>query len=494
MSENQSSYRQIMKATSIFGGVEVFKIIISIVRSKFVAVLLGPSGMGIAGLLTATTGMISALTTFGLGTSAIKDISAAYASKNPVRMAIVVKVFRRLVWITGLLGAIITLVFSSWLSQITFGNKEYTWAFICISVTLLLQQISTGQSVLLRGTRQIKLMAKSGMIGSVLGLLTSVPMYYFFGIKGIVPGIIITSITALLLTWYFSRKIAVMPIYVSKTRTFAESKGMLKMGFMISLSSLITIGASYIVRLFISNTGGVAQVGLYNAGFAIINTYVGLIFTAMGTDYYPRLSAVAGSNNESRKVINQQAEISLLIIAPIIMVFLVFINWVVKLLYSTKFIPVNDMILFAALGMFFKTSSWAIAFIFLAKGASKLFFWNELITNIYLLAFNLIGYYFWGLTGMGISFLVAYFVYFLQVFVVSKISYEFSFSGKFIKIFGMQFLLAVACLAVVKLTPAPYSYIAGSGVIAVSAWHALKELDRRLDLKAVFGTVRGRMK
>ena len=56
MHAQQSSYRQIMKATSLFGGVQIFQIIISVIRSKFVAILLGPSGMGIVGLLASTTG------------------------------------------------------------------------------------------------------------------------------------------------------------------------------------------------------------------------------------------------------------------------------------------------------------------------------------------------------------------------------------------------------------------------------------------------------
>lgn len=483
-----------MKATSIFGGVQVFNIVISIIRSKFVAVLLGPAGMGIMGMLQATAGMVAALTNFGLGTSAVKDISAAHATGNSIRVSTVVTVFRRLVWITGLLGAVITLLLSSWLSQITFGNKEYTWAFIWISGTLLLNQISSGQSVLLRATRQIKAMAQSGIIGSVLGLITSVPLYYFFGMKGIVPGIIVSAITSLVLTWYFARRIEIKPLFVSKARTIAEGKGMLKMGFMISLSGLITLGASYIVRIFITRTGGVADVGLYNAGFAIINTYVGLIFTAMGTDYYPRLAAVSHSNTESKTVINQQAEIALLILAPIIMIFLVFINWVVILLYSNQFVAVNDMILYAALGMFFKAASWAIAFIFLAKGASKLFFWNELLANIYVLVLNILGYHFWGLTGMGLSFLAAYLLYLTQVFIVAKINYRFSFSGEFVKIFGLQFLLATLCLILVKLIPAPYFYIVGSIVIMLSAWHALRELNKRLDLKSIFGALRNRLK
>jgi O-antigen/teichoic acid export membrane protein len=490
MTEHQSSYRQIMKATSIFGGVQMINIIISIIRSKFIAVLLGPLGLGIVGLLTSTTGLITNLTNFGLGTSSVKDIAVAFGTGNVTRVSIVVTVFRRLVWITGMLGLILTITLSPLLSQLTFGNEDYTWAFIFISITLLVNQISTGQNVLLQGMRKISYLAKSTMIGSLIGLLTSIPLYYLYGIKGIVPALIVSSFTAFFISWYFANKLNLKPIYVSKLRTIAEGKGMLKMGFMISMSGLITVFASYIVRIFISNTGGVEQVGLYNAGFIIINSYVGLIFSAMSTDYYPRLSSVAHSNEKSKEVINQQAEIALLILAPIIMFFLVFINWMVILLYSTQFIPVNEMILYAALGMFFKAASWSIAFIFLAKGASKLFFWNELIANIYTLALNLIGYKLLGLTGLGMSFLLAYFLYLIQVFVVSRAKYDFVFTSSFYRVFGLQFLLAVICFAIVKFSDSFNSYAIGSLIIAISAYMAFKEMDKRLDLQSILHSKR----
>ncbi|MDP5081484.1 MAG: hypothetical protein NWP87_02425, partial [Winogradskyella sp.] len=62
MKVNQTSYRSIMKATSLFGGVQVFNIIIAILRSKIIAILLGPAGLGIVGLLNSTTGFVSLLT------------------------------------------------------------------------------------------------------------------------------------------------------------------------------------------------------------------------------------------------------------------------------------------------------------------------------------------------------------------------------------------------------------------------------------------------
>ena len=43
--KEQSSYREIFKSTSLFGGVQVFNILIAVIRTKFIAVLLGPAGI-----------------------------------------------------------------------------------------------------------------------------------------------------------------------------------------------------------------------------------------------------------------------------------------------------------------------------------------------------------------------------------------------------------------------------------------------------------------
>jgi len=445
--------------------------------------------MGIVGLLTSTTGFVSALTNFGLGTSAVKNVAAASATGDEARVSKIVTVLRRLVWITGCLGMILTAVLSPWLSQLTFGNRDYTFAFIWISVTLLFQQLSSGQMVVLQGLRKLNYLARANVTGSVIGLLIAVPVYYKWRIDGIVPVIIISALSSMLLSWYFARKVGVRSVEVTKKETLAEGKEMLKMGFMISLSGLITTAVSYLVRVYISNTGGVEQVGLYAAGFAIIGTYVSMVFTAMGTDYYPRLSAVANDNIKSRELINQQAEVAILILAPILAVFLVFINWVVTLLYSTKFIAVNEMIHWAALGMYFKAASWSIAFILLAKGASQLFFWNELLANLYVLVFNVLGYKIAGLEGLGISFMAAYFLYLVQVFFLARIKYSFSFDHIFYKVAGFQFLLGLLCFALMRSLNSPWTYILGSVLIVISVLFSLKELDKRMELRALLRRV-----
>ena len=203
MAQYQASYRQIMKATSLFGGVQVINIFIQIIRSKVVAVLLGPAGMGIMGLLNSTLSLIKSSSDFGLGVSAVQDIALANNTNDNYRIGKTVTIVRRLVWITGTLGTLIVLVLSPLLSELAFGNKEFTIAFIWISVTLLFNQLSTGQFVILQGMRKIQLLAKANVLGSALGLIFTLPFYYIYGVGGIVPGIIGTALIVLFLSWYF---------------------------------------------------------------------------------------------------------------------------------------------------------------------------------------------------------------------------------------------------------------------------------------------------
>lgn len=484
MEENQSSYRQIFKATSLFGGVQVFNVIISVIKSKFVAMLIGPAGMGIAGLLTSTTQFITSLTNFGLGVSSVKNVAAAASTGDEKKVSTIVTVLRRLVWFTGLLGMIVTIILSPVLSRTTFGNSDYTFAFIWISITLFFQQITSGQMVVLQGLRKLQYLAKSNMTGAIIGLCISVPVYYIWRLNGIVPVIIIGSLSSMILSHYFSRKAGIKSVKISNKEVIREGRDMLKMGFILSLNGITVVGVSYLVRIFISHTGGIEQVGLYTAGFAIITTYVGMVFTAMSTDYYPRLSAVAADNQKATGLINQQAEIAVLILAPILTFFLIFINFIILILYTPKFMAVNEMIHWAALGMYFKAASWSIGFILLAKGDSKRFLWNELLGNAYILGFNIAGYKFAGLQGLGISFMSAYFVYFLQVLLLAKFKYSFAFTKVFYRVAGVQLLLGLSCFATVRLLKAPWTYILGSVLIAASVAFSIAELEKRIGLRA----------
>ena len=217
--ENKSSYRSIFKATSLFGGVQVYQILIQIIKSKFIAILLGPAGVGIMGLYQSGLQLIQQLSSMGLSQSAVRDVSEANGSNDLHRIAKTVTVVRKLVWVTGILGLVLVACFSPLLSKTSFGNYDYTIPFIILSVTLLLDQLSAGQRVVLQGMRRLKDLAKCSAFGVTFGLITSVPLYYWLGIEGIVPTFLLNSVCTLLLSWFYSRKIKVEKVKVTPKQT-----------------------------------------------------------------------------------------------------------------------------------------------------------------------------------------------------------------------------------------------------------------------------------
>lgn len=477
-----SSYRSIFKATSLFGGVQVYQILIGVIKSKFVALLLGPAGMGIQGLYQSTLDLIKSVTAFGLEQSAVRDISEANGSDDTERIGRTVATVRRLVWLTGTLGLILALLLSPVLSNLTFGNNDYTWGFAILSVTLLINQICAGQRVLLQGMRRLKDLAKATAIGSTVGLIFSIPIYYWIGVKGIVPTMVLTSITALLLSWLYSRKIKIEEPRISTSVAISNGRSMIRMGIAMSVSGILVTLFAYILRWFIRTEGGVEEVGLFTAGFVIMNTYVGMVFTAMGTDYYPRLASVNKDNKRCCDIINQQGEIAILILAPLVASCIIFMPFILWLIYSERFLSANDFILIAVMGTLFKAASWVISYVFLAKAESRLFIINETVTNVYGLLFNLIGYKYGGLTGLGISFAAKYFVYLIQVYVIANKRYHFVFSKSFKQVFFISFILVSTCFCLIVIWHSPWVYLPTIILLVICGLFSCRELNRRMQL------------
>ena len=180
---------------------------------------------------------------------------------------------------------------------------------------------------------------------------------------------------------------------------------------------------------------------------------------------------IAVTNVATGFAADQQGEITILIIAPILITFIVFINLIIPLLYSNEFSPIVNMLRWAAIGVFFKAGSWLVSFLFLSKGDGKLFFFNELFTHIYTLALNILLYHFYGLTGLGISYLIAYFLYLIQVIIVTKKNYSFEFDLDFIKILIIQVSLASLTFLCVKNIENYYFF--GVILVILSSWFSI---------------------
>ncbi|MCD2260097.1 oligosaccharide flippase family protein [Psychroserpens luteolus] len=485
MPKHNRDYTNILKSTSLFGAVQVFSILISIVRSKVVALWIGPAGMGIIGLLSSTLKVVGEVTRLGLDTTAVREIALSDNQDDHNQVSEVVATIRKVVWFTGLLGVVVTIILSPLLSLLAFDNYEYTIGFIWISLSLLFNQLSSGQLALLQGFRKLKLLAKANLLGNFIALLVSLPLYYFFRLDAIVPVIVLSSLAALSVSWFYSNKLSFEKVKLSNKDVYLKAKGMLGLGFMLSVRGTITLVAAYVFQLYLSHAGGVDEVGYYVAGFMIMNSYVGMVFNAMQTDYFPRLSGIVSFEDKVNSTVSQQAVIGILIIGPLVVGFLSFLPIIVKVLYSNEFLVITGFISWAILGILFKTLSWSMGYVILAKGDSKLFIKTAVFFNALMLIFNILGYYFYGLEGLGISFLVYYICHFLGMKMVTGKFYKLKLSTELVSIFIIMSFLALATFFTTYINTLLYKYILYAVLIVMSITYSYVELNKRVDLFAI---------
>jgi len=480
-----TSHKQILKSTGIVGGAQVVTILIRIIRGKIIAVLLGPAGVGVAGLYQSTLAIIRSGTGCGLNFSAVRDIAEAAGSGDEQRVSTTILILRRWVWFTGLLGMTIAVVFSKPLSRYAFGSEKYAWGIVVLSVTLLFMALSQGQLALLQGLRKIGTMARANVGGVAAGFCISVPLYWLMGIKGIVPAILLTTAASLLISWYYARRIPVQPVRLTAKETFWGGLGMVRLGFFMVITGFVTTATMYLVRGFVSHKMGIEGVGQFQAAWTFSSVYLAAVLQAMAADYFPRLSAVHANNARVVQLANEQTEVALLVAGPLIVGMLSFMNIVVYVLYSAEFTETVSILHWQLAGTFLKVISWPIGFIILAKGRGEIFIFTELCWNAVYLGLTYLGWNAMGLEMTGIGFLFTFLVYLGVVFAVIRKLCGFMWSReslKHIAVFGVATLFAFLSSRRVSGAKA---YLAGGALSVAVAAYSFYELRRIVNLTRV---------
>jgi PST family polysaccharide transporter len=385
-----STYSQILKSSSIIGGAQAVNYIIGMARVKLVAVLLGPTGIGLVGLYVSATDLVGTFAGLGINSSGVREVAEACGTGDSERIAHTVKTLRRACWITGVFGWLLTVALSYPLSLWTFGSGERAWAVAMLGVTLLLGAVSGGQAALIQGTRRIGDLARMNVLGAVAGTLIAVGLYAWLGQAGIVPVLIATAATSLGFSWWFARRIPVQPVSPTWPETFVNSKRLIHLGLAFMYGALLSAVVGLVIRALIVRKLGLDANGIYQAAWGISGMFAGFILGAMGTDFYPRLTAVADDNEQVNRLVNEQTEIGILLALPGLLGTLALAPWVMHIFYSPKFLPGAALLPWLVIGVFGQVLSWPLGFIQRAKGRARWIFASQTHANLWNLALAMI--------------------------------------------------------------------------------------------------------
>lgn len=482
MSSEKDSYKQIFKATSVFGGVQVFSIIINLIKSKVIAVFLGTEGMGIYSLLQNPVNLISQISSLGLNSSGIRDV--AQNSEDKVEFSKTVVTVKSWTRVTGLIGALFLFIMAPIISQWTFGNSEYSLDFRFLSLSVFLLAIGYENEIILKGRRRIVSVGKAGVFSATCSLIISIPLYYFFKINGIVAVLIITNLLIFLFNHHYARKEKVLSLSISKKEIFNRGKTMASLGSMMVLSSVVQTLTMYLVNLFIRIHGNMSDVGLFQAGMQITNISLGLVFTAMAGDYYPRLASICKDRIKANELVNQQAEIAALISTPILLGMITFCPLLIRIFLSSDFLPVQGLICWLLLAASLRSSTWTINYVLLANADTKSFFWLVVMTDGLLLCFYPLGYFLLGLEGLGIGYLTMVVVNAFVMYTFIHRKYSVVYHKKFVRLLLLSIVTCLISFLLSLLLDGSEMYIICTSIFILSLIFCVKELNERIEFVA----------
>lgn len=486
MSGVRRSYEEILRSSSIMAAGQALSYLISMVRVKMVAVLLGPSGVGLLSLYTSTIGVVGAVSGLGISNSGVREIALAFSQQDSMAAARTVRVLRRACWITGLLGWALAAVMAPFLSRLVFDSDEHAPVIAVLGVTLLLGAIGGGQTALLQGVRRIGDIARLNVAAVTLNTGVAIAIYAWLGQRGIVPALIAMGAVSVAVSWVFSRRIHVERATLSWPETWRGTRRLAGLGMAVMWSGLLTAGLDIATRSLVTRAYGVEAAGLYQAAWALSGIFASFVLSAMAADFYPRLTSVIHDHDVAGRAVNEQTEVGMLLALPGLLGTLTFAPSIVEIFYTTEFSSAADLLPWFVVGIFGRVLSWPLGFIQLAKGASRSFAATETIfiaLQLLLVTWALPKF---GLLGVAYAFVMTYVAYTITMLWVSKALIGLRWSADVKRLMVLSGLLVMGAFAARLAIHGAAGVLVGAIVTLAGAIVSLRGLTARLGAGSTF--------
>lgn len=476
-----NSYSRIFKGVAVFGGTQIIQILIQIIRGKLVSILIGAVGMGLSSIYSSSVNMIVSFSGLGLGASGVRDISESSTisdiNQRNERLSIINQCF----YLTYIIGFVVCLLLSPLLSYLTFGDFSYTLIYCLFSFYVVFEICSSHHVAILQGLGMIKKLAKATISITFLTFLIAISFYYFFGIDGIIPVMILGSFTSALIRFCQVRKIRIPFKWHPLKLIIKECKTMYSVGLVSLMSLVMNNVVAYLINIFISRYGSIADVGFFNAANTIILQSVSMIFAAMSADYYPRLAKIANNRKETNAAVNRQTEILCYLAMPILGVMIIFSSWIIHLLLSEEFMVITDFIKWISLGTAIQVFFYPLGHVIWAKGDIRVLFYLEGIYNsLARLIIYVFSYYMAGFKGLGYGVCISNILLFVIYSVILHVRYGYVRDSSVMRLYIYIIPLTLAVL--LSIQGNTYLYALAILLVVTLSIDCLYKLNLRLNL------------
>ncbi len=477
-----ATYGHIVKYTGFLGGIQVLTMLVGVVRNKLAAVLLGTAGVGLSALYQSVIGFLHNTSNLGIPFSSVKEVAEIHGQGRPEEVLRQVEVVRTWsVW-TGLAGMLSCLLFSPVMSYWAFGDASHVLPLCLLSPVMGFMAVTAGEISILKAVRRLKRVALISASGAAATLLLSVPFYYFLGMSGVVPALVAGTLGIMVVHLCLSLPVFPWRVDLLSRENFRTGWSMVRMGVPYVMAAAANMSAGMGVSLFIANWGSLSDVGLYGMGYNLVFTYAGVVFAAVDADYFPRLSSVNADAERMNQAVNRQTKACVLLMAPFLVLFMISMPLVVRLLYSSSFLPMTGMAVCASMHLFFKSMTLPVAYASLAKGDAAMYLCMEVAYDVFMAVCVVAGFVYAGVLGTGIALALAGVFDWWMIRAVYGRRYGFRPDKAARPFMAAQFLCVSAALFLGLQSEAWLKVAAGGCVLGVSAWLSASAIRKEVSL------------
>ena len=408
-----------LQATFALAGAKIFTIAFSIVRTKLLAILLGPAGIGVVNIISTALDLSRVLCSCGLDGATVRRVASAAAGDEQVEIIKAYRVSARAALIMGSIAAAVFACLSPVLAAKLLGDQGKTWWFLVASLALILTPLLSVELAFLQGLKQSKSLALCQILASVLSTVLTIGLVLLFGLNGAIIALVTMVISSVLIHRHFVHKH--LPRQVSTPiRDFPnEFRSLIKMGAAFALNGIWITASGSLNIIFLTSHYGPAvaprQIGLQGAAMMLANVYINILISAMGTEFYPRLIAASKDKRKLNELVNQQTRLSMAVGIPVSTFLLLLAPVLLRLLYSADFTEGADLMRWTLFGMVIRFITCPIGFTVYATCRPRIIAANELLTGFLTIAVSYIMIRFFGLQGVGMGLATANLIYLIAV-------------------------------------------------------------------------------
>lgn len=476
MSDSKASYRQILVSTSIVGGATVASLVFGLVRSKIIALLVGPAGIGLFGVLNVLFNTGTTVVGLSLQSTGVRQVGATPVN-SPERAKAETGLWL-FAWLAAIIGGFAFWLFERFVyipgTPALVGGPSFPWIALAVSLGTL----NGAQLVLLQVYGKIAAIAYVRLLGSFLSMVLAVLAVYLFGTTGLYLAVLAVPLSGITVAIIWSRGMKRQLKTPLGRWVIREWGTLIVMGVGLTAASITGNASQLLLRLVITDQGGLTATGLFQAAWTLTNVNLSVILSAMAVDYFPRLTALARYPDKLAETLNQQLHVALLLTGPILTFAVGFAPFLIRLLYSDSFAGASHLLQLQIAGDVLKLATWSMGYVLLALNATVGFFVAGVTFDIAIVILVWLLYPLIGLDSAGLGYIIAL----ASSMIVSLVLI--ARHGITINRHNMIWMVTLfGCLIILSLV-SMYSVAVGIGLSLVMlastlviAWHEARRMD-----------------